>query len=191
MKSQLAVIITAITISSLATFAFTTMGPSGDNSLKSAAAMLGHITLTAYDENGEIKQYVQTDNVIVNSGDDCIVEAILGASGGCANPSNAFTFVHLGTGASTMTEGSTLTEMTWNRQTAGSPNAITAASGASGASSTVSATFQDVSTTITEAALINSSGSAGDILAIQDFADIALGETDDLTVQWTITVDGS
>ena len=92
MKSQLAVIITAVAISSIATYAFVgTASP--DNSLSSAAALLGHITLTAYDENGEIIGYQQTDNVVVNSGDDCIVEDLLGASGNCNDVASNFTFL--------------------------------------------------------------------------------------------------
>jgi hypothetical protein len=40
--------------------------------LKSASGMFGHVTLTAYDENGNIKAYRQLDNVITNQMDDCL-----------------------------------------------------------------------------------------------------------------------
>lgn len=168
----------------------TTLGT--DDTLKSSAALLGHITLTAYDENGEIKNYRQTDNVVVNTGDNCILMDILSTSSGSCATASQFNVVHLGTGTTTMSEGSVLQDMTWNRVTTGTVGALTAASSTGGASATVTATFPDVSATITEAALMNSQASnTANILAMQDFADIALGSTDDLTVQWTITVDGS
>lgn len=80
MNTSLAVMITAISISSVAAFAFATVDFQDDNRLKSSAAMLGHITLIAYDENGNVKDYVQTDNVILNEGDLCIIEDLFGAS---------------------------------------------------------------------------------------------------------------
>ncbi|MHA7733548.1 hypothetical protein [Nitrosopumilus sp. S6] len=194
MKTSFAVMITAISISGLAAFAFTTADFSQDNQLKSTAAMLGHITLIAYDSEGNVKNYVQTDNVVVNEADDCIMEAFFQPSGvtACQNPNTIFDHIAIGTGNTAFSEDGDLSDLTWHSQTTGSVSAGTAASGNSGASAVVSATFNDVSATITEAALHNNPTTASaDTMAIQDFNDIALGSTDDLTIQWTITVDGS
>jgi len=38
--------------------------------------MLGHITLTHTDGNGNLKSYIQTDNVIVNVGENCVAETL-------------------------------------------------------------------------------------------------------------------
>jgi len=46
------------------------------NALKSGAMVLGHLTLTAYDENGNVIAYQQTDNTVTNRGDDCIARLI-------------------------------------------------------------------------------------------------------------------
>jgi spore germination protein GerM len=34
--------------------------------------MMGHITLTATDQDGNILSYIQTDNIIVNVGENCV-----------------------------------------------------------------------------------------------------------------------
>jgi len=38
--------------------------------------MLGHITLTHTDAAGNLKSYIQTDNVIVNVGENCVAETL-------------------------------------------------------------------------------------------------------------------
>ena len=38
--------------------------------------MLGHITLTQTDADGNMKSYIQTDNVIVNVGENCVAETL-------------------------------------------------------------------------------------------------------------------
>jgi len=38
--------------------------------------MLGHITLTQTDADGNLKSYIQTDNVIVNVGENCVAETL-------------------------------------------------------------------------------------------------------------------
>ncbi len=38
--------------------------------------MLGHITLTHTDGDGNLKSYIQTDNVIVNVGENCVAEML-------------------------------------------------------------------------------------------------------------------
>lgn len=191
MKLQLAIVIGAIIVSSVATagWAFVQNNELSASTMKSSAGMLGHITLTAFDENGNTIAYRQTDNVIINKGDDCLLENTLGVATNCQNPTTAFNVVHIGTGTTAHTEGSpSLT--TWYRTTGGTAANTISAAGTSGASAIVTASFLDVSASIGEAALYNSALSAGDILALQQFTAIPLGPTDDLTIQWTVTIDG-
>src|SRR3990172_13378913 len=42
--------------------------------------MIGHVEYTVRDANGEIKQYVQADNVIVENGKDCSAQRIFNAT---------------------------------------------------------------------------------------------------------------
>jgi len=193
MKLQFAIVIGAILIGSLATvnMAFVSDDTSA-NTLKSSAGMLGHITLTAMDEDGNVIAYRQTDNVVINSGDDCLLENAFGATTNCNLPTTAFDFVHIGTD-STGSFSETSTDIgTYARQTAGTLLSQTTASAGSGASATIQAAFFDVNANIAEAGLRNAALSAsGDTLALQKFTPISLGATDDLTIEWTVTIDGS
>lgn len=192
MKLQLAIVIGVILVGSIATvsLAFVQNNELSANTLKSTAGVLGHVTLTATDENGNVVAYRQTDNVIINGGDDCLIEDAFGAATNCQNTTNVFDDVHIGTTQTSFTEGTTgLT--TWSKTTAGTVGAATAATGSTGAQVTVTASFLDVSASIAEAALYNSNLSSADVLALQSFSPISLGPTDDLTIQWTVAIDGN
>ena len=52
------------------------------STLNSGSFMTGHLTLTATDENGNIKAYQQTDNVVINTADNCISEKIFTLTSG-------------------------------------------------------------------------------------------------------------
>jgi len=196
MKLQLAIVIGAILVGSLATvnMAFVQSEDISANSLKSTAGMLGHITLTAVNEDGNVVAYRQTDNVVINAGDDCLLEDTFGAATGCyATVADTAVFDDIHIGTSSQAFGETSTDLgTWNSATAGSVGTATTATGNSGASVTVTAAFFDVNANIAEAALRNSlSSGASDVLALQQFTPISLGATDDLTIEWTVTIDGS
>lgn len=192
MKLQLAIVIGAILVGSFATvnWAFIQNNEPSANVLASAAGLVGHITLTATDENGNIKAYRQSDNVIINKGDDCIIEDVFGSDTPCSNVAAVYDDIHIGTGTTGFSETSTALT-TWYRTTAGTVGAATTAQGTTGAFVTVTALFPDVSANIAEAALYNTNLSAGDVLALQQFTAIPLGATDDLTIQWTVTIDGN
>ena len=61
--------------------------------------MLGHVEYKILDENGNIVQYKQGDNVVVNDGEDCAADALFG-SGTCAGAigTNYFTYIGIGNG---------------------------------------------------------------------------------------------
>jgi len=195
MKLQLAIIIGVILVGSIATvsLAFVQNNELTASTMKSSATMLGHITLTATDENGNIKAYRQTDNVITNRGDDCLVsDAFNVAVGTCSSTALAYDDVHIGTTQTVFGETSTAGLTAWKSTTAGSVGSIVAATGTSGASVKVTASFLDVSASIAEAGLYNSASTVGtDFIALQSFTPIVLGATDDLTIEWTVTIDGS
>lgn len=191
MKLQFAIVMAAILVGSVATvnMAFLSDSESSANSMKSVAGMVGHIELTATDEEGNIIAYRQTDNTVINAADECIATDIFGATafGGC-DPASDYTNVHIGTStANAFTEGST-DLISEDSSTGGAISATTAATALSGASVTITADFTDVGATIGEAALKNGSS---DVLALQGFSGIALGATDDLSIEWTVTIDGT
>jgi len=195
MKIQYAIVIGAILVGSLATvnWAFVSETDASANTLKSSAGILGHVTLTAMNEDGNVISYRQTDNVVINAGDNCILDDVFGTNvGGCDSLTNPYVTVHIGTD-SVQAFGETATDLvTYHAQTTGVTGSSTAASVTGGAGTTVTAAFFDVNANIAEAALKNSSVSASaDVLALQKFTPISLGTTDDLTIEWTVTIDGN
>ena len=162
------------------------------NALKSGAMVLGHLTLTGYDENGNVIAYQQTDNTVTNLGDDCIAEAIFIQTGGssvCANE-NQFNTVHIGTATAGFTESSTVLGA-YHINTGPASVVVNSATGTGGAATLLTANFIDVSATIAEASIQESSTTSSDALALQSFPGIPLGANDDLTIQWTVTIDGN
>jgi hypothetical protein len=63
--------------------------------------MLGHVEYKVLDSSGNIVQYMQNDNIVVNDGEDCSADAIFGA-GTCAGAigTNYFDHISIGNGSS-------------------------------------------------------------------------------------------
>lgn len=170
-------------------------GTNDASTLDSSSFMIGHLTLTAHDEYGNIKQYIQTDNVVLNTADNCISEKMftLTSGDGCTLASN-YDFIHIGTGSDASTSEGDVDPLpiTWNAAAAATSIALTNATGTGGAATLLTATFNNVNAGIDEAAIRNSvTQGAGNPLAYQQFTEIVLGATDDLTVEWTVTLDGN
>ena len=164
----------------------------GTSSLKSQAGIVGHLTLTAYDDDGNVIAYRQTDNTVLDTGDDCISELIFPVTSSlqCVGTTQ-FDRIYIGTGDSSgATEGSTVL-VTPNAQTGFASAAMTSAVGGAGAATLITANFFNVGATIQEASIQESTSTASDALAIQSFSPIPLGTIDDLTIQWTVTIDAS
>lgn len=170
-------------------------GTNDASTLDSSSFMIGHLTLTAHDEYGNIKQYIQTDNVVINTADNCISEKIftLTSGNGCTTTSN-YDFIHIGTGsdASTAEADADPLPITYATSDQATSIVLTNATGAGGAATLLTATFDNVNANIDEAAIRNANATgAGNALAYQQFTEIILGATDDLTVEWTVTIDGN
>ncbi len=77
--------------------------------------MLGHVEYKVLDSSGNIVQYMQNDNVVVNDGEDCSADAIFGA-GTCAGDigTNYFDYIGIGNGSSAAVDAtnSTLADAT-------------------------------------------------------------------------------
>jgi len=165
------------------------------SNLNGAGYLVGHLELTAYDENGNIKAFRQTDNVVLNRGDNCIADLIFAEDSGGCSAEAAYDFIHIGTGSN-----ATAPAEFWDPPlpitctTTATPStvAITNATGTTGASTLLTTPFLNVNANINEAAIKTASGCGnGDLLAYQQFTAIPLGVNDDLTVEWTITIDGN
>jgi hypothetical protein len=180
--------------------------------------MLGHITLTQTGADGNMKSYIQTDNVIVNVGENCVAETLFNVTSGGTDPCdgastplyttsgngiNNLGFSFIGVGNET-TNGSnpppvavetdtTLdnenSTTTMTRKT-GSPT-VTQESENTGSSAvvTLSAVFtSDGGTSTVDESGVFDQVSIGNMLARQTFNEIVLSAGDQLTVEWEITI---
>ncbi len=161
----------------------------------------GHVIIQVTDDEGNIKNYMQTDNVITASAKGCTGNLLFGtAFATCTNSATAFDDIVLSpdsfadnaaTAALTNTgftnqfvSGSSLFESISNTLTEG-----LSASGTSSERVDIAHTFSYTggsSQTVTSAALMNTANS---VFAIKNFPSaVSLNNGDDLTVTWQITL---
>ena len=171
--------------------------------------MMGHLTIEAHDESGELIAYRQSDNEVVDDGEQCILRLLFqdnGAAGqglgtgtsSCAGQLNgAWDTIAIGTGSTGAADSQVLlvnetstshgllrgdaTTKTWTNGTADTTTKIV-----------LSKTFTNGSTnsaTIAESGLFNSTtNDANGMLARQQFTGVALSNGDSITITWTFTV---
>ena len=84
----------ALTISGISEFNTTEYSPF---STTQSVPIMGHVTLTVYGPDGNVKQYIQNDNLVVNRGENCIGELIFGGTFGCTNAGAIFNDLAIGT----------------------------------------------------------------------------------------------
>ena len=167
--------------------------------IQQPVSTFGHITFTLYDSEGNVKFYRQTDNTVLNEGEDCLAAHTFNVdgNGACDNPGVEFDAIWIGNrngGAIAETAG-TLTNPI-NVLNATNVN-LTQASGGTGSQTSLDAPFSfTTNLNIDEAGLANSITNAtvgnadnhADFLAIQTFTDIPVTSSDTLNVDWTITL---
>jgi len=190
---------------------------STDMKAENHMGMMGHITFTATDQDGNILSYIQTDNVIVNVGENCVAESMFNVTtniGGVTQPcagtgtqtvpnaanngvaDGGFTYIAIGTGSIGIgSEGQTnstlRTELDRIKDNSTSVNAAEGTGANSAAVVTISEVFTATGTdTVNESGLFDSKLTSGNnnMLARQVFTGIDLTEGDKLTVEWEIKI---
>ena len=101
--------------------AMTTYGLSGVSTSSMAMAsipqtqegmgMLGHVEYTVLDSSNAVKAYLQTDNVVVQTGTDCAGETVFGTTNSATCVGTGTTFRYIGIGNATGTAAATDTEL--------------------------------------------------------------------------------
>ena len=177
-----------------------TLNQAGMNTMGAeSSGLFGHLTVIAQDSEGNIIDYRQFDNTVLNDGEDCLAAAIFTITSGtpdCENTSATMDVIAIGTGDQGSDGGTTQPLQTADGlldQTADerANTVVLTPSSGSGSSTVLTAAFAMNNTVpITEAGLANS-GSNGtdgtyDALAVQEFDAINLNNGDTLTVEWTI-----
>ena len=172
-----------------------------DLSLQTDSVMaLGHLELVLKDADGNIKQYLQTDNLIVNEGANTMVDLIFpitNPTGGLNNnlTDTQFGVIGIGTGAS----GSFVSLVSLESPIAGCANQtanvveghVANLGNTIGAQAILSATFSGGSSpgctgTITEAVVQNDIAGKGELLTHKTFQGITLEDADTLKINWFI-----
>ncbi|TBR07083.1 MAG: hypothetical protein EPO62_08950 [Candidatus Nitrosotenuis sp.] len=184
-------------------------------SLGTAGVITGHVTTILTDANGNIKEYRQSDNQIVNNGENCVAKMLFGAAGGstvstgvCTGAvSDGFRYIGIGNyttavngtnsmlgneysaakGVTSLARGVATTTMTNSTGTDGSTTSF--------GKVVLAKTFtssQSASQIVQESGLFNTTSVAtGGMFARQTFTSITMNNGDSLTVQWTINIGGT
>jgi hypothetical protein len=191
------------------------IGQKAVDSIKTGAYMTGHVETILRDPNGNIIGYRQSDNIITNMGENCVIKLLFDDDGpsaglgsrtiaqGCTGSLNQpWHYIAIGTGttpangtdtrlvAETAASGlarGVATTKTYNNSTTNSAT--------SSASITLEKTFTNNaggSITITESGLFNGTSINTDsMFARQTFSGITINSGDSLTVRWTINIGGT
>ena len=168
------------------------------SSMDTNVPVSGHVIIQVTDDDGFIKKYMQTDNIITSNAKGC-TGFLLFAVGTCDNSVTAFDDIVLSSGG--FADNSATADLTnggFSPQLAGtlaefSSTAVTESQVAAGSGT---ATIIDIahtfsytggsSQTVTSAALMNTANS---VFAIKNFPSaVSLNNGDDLTVTWQITL---
>ena len=172
--------------------------------------MMGHLQVETFDKDGNLKDYRQTDNAVVDDGEQCISKMLFGttqASAGrgeytgtsaCTGAlTGAWDVIAIGTDSTAAADTQVIllnetatsnglergvaTTKTWTNGTGSTTTKIV-----------MSKTFTSDSPrdhTIQESGLFNSTTVAGSgMLARQTFSGVTLSDGDSITVTWTFTV---
>ena len=179
-----------------------------DTKATSHMDMLGHITLTATDPTGKITSYIQTDNIIVNRGENCVAEALFNVTTGGTDPcigtgqhtggnsngiaDGGFTYIAIGTGGSSPAGAANQTLSAEFDRIKDNSTTVMSSTGTSATSALVTLTTvfnATVGTSIDESGIFDQAGTdAGNMLARKTFTAIPLNPNDKLTVEWEITI---
>ncbi len=179
--------------------------------------MIWHITFNATDQDGNILSYIQTDNIIVNVGENCVAESIFnvtttgtdscdgtgthstitGTQQGVAD--GGFTFIAIGNGSSGVALETDQALILENFRIMANNTSVDSSPGTAGSKAVVTLTGIFVANTtlaINESGIFDkdeiSFGTGGpldeNMLARQTFTDIPLTLGDKLTVEWEIEI---
>jgi hypothetical protein len=175
--------------------------------------MMGHITVEAHNEGGDMIAYRQTDNEVVDDGEQCILKMLFATTGsgeagrgeytstgagGCTGAlTGAWDVISIGTDTTAVDDthvllgNETSTSVGLERGTA-TTKTWTNGTGATTTKLVLSKTFTSDSPrahTIAESGLFNSTTvDANGMLARQVFTGVALSDGDSITITWTFTV---
>lgn len=200
------------------TFGVLGTSPAPQADVNTSALISGHVVTTLTDSEGNIKAYRQSDNLIVNQGENCVLKMLFATTGGAASGNtvctgantSGFRYISIGNSTDTVNSAdyklhnpynatggvSSLARKFSSVSTTGWTNSTGSGAGTT-ASVVMTATFtngQTGSQTVSESGLFNdteTNANTDAMFARQTFTGITMNSGDSLTVQWTISVGGT
>ena len=184
----------------LSVYAITTSAPTSLTATSTATMpyLLGHITIEVTDANGNIKSYLQSDNVLTNEGFACALVHLSGATGDDACTANEnFKYISLSSNSSDNTSASD-TASGYDLEVAIQEGDALLTSSTSftivnqftaQVAGENDATLQDTET-VGQTGLFDSA-SGGNMLAVADLSPTTVVTDDLVTVTWTIKKTGT
>lgn len=218
MKANTTTLILGVSLAVVAgLFGSTIFGVSDSNnsaqtSASASGLITGHVTTTLRDADGNIKEYRQSDNTIVNNGENCVAKMLFGSSPTVAGTSvctgsitDGFRYVGIGnyttavngTNTTLGNEYSSAKGVASLARGGAATVTMTNSTGATGSSASVLISKQFTSSQaaaqiVQESALFNSTSVAsGGMFARQTFSSITMNNGDSLTVAWTVNIGGT
>jgi len=171
-----------------------------ETKVDSNVGILGHITLTATNPDGKIISYIQTDNLIVNRGENCVAESLFNVTTtgddeclGEGITEEGFIFIAIGNGTLPLgANNRTLADEVNRTQAADEDRDVNSSSGTGDTKAvvTMTAVFSaGEELDIIESGIFDAAGKdAGNMLARKIFDPISLAKDDKLTVEWKIDI---
>ena len=196
----------ALLLGIIATMSLGTMNTVAADTSERTGVATGHIELVLRDSDGEIKQYVQTDNVVTHQGLDCTADSLFGTTTGTCASTASFDIVGLGTGT---TGSATSTDTVVTPLASGciafadptgaasdgvtTPQGITVEvifGGSTSSGADLAPAGGECEAGINEAGLFNAGGAAvatTNMYAYQTFSTVTIAAADTLTVTWALS----
>jgi hypothetical protein len=165
-----------------------------------SAYMIGHVEYTVRGADGQVKQYAQGDNLIVEKGKDCAAKMIFDNSSSTActitSGTTGFNFIAIGNATGDGVTGNELqldTGVTVGEidRTSGTVTIdITGTDTIATITTTTPFAFTSISSTTVEQSGLFDDGTAlrGNMFAMRDDLGIFVNSADTLSVTWTITL---
>lgn len=153
--------------------------------INDGSKVTGWVTLTVYDQFGNVKQKVENHNLVVDQGLDEMSHRVFGVGG---VGTTVFNYIGIGTSSTAPSAGQTaLVTPICTRVQDASPDSDSSVSGET--STSVISSFSGVTCAgaITEAGIFNAV-SSGQMLARSTFGVVTIGASDTLNVNYTITI---
>jgi hypothetical protein len=178
-----------------------------ETSTAATGLITGHVVTTLTDSDGNVVAYRQSDNIIVNNGENCVAKLLFQGSTGAAGTNvctgsntTGFRFIAIGTGtgaaaADNVGLGAARTDGTLAPKAATVTWTNSTGSGTTQATVALSTTFTNDSggtVAIAESGLFNSTSvNTGGMFARQQFSAVNMNNNDQLTVTWTVNIGGT